>query len=84
MTPLRVTDGYIEVAAIPTKGNVELFIVRPGNQGVLQVHVPERLLVRLAVWTLWWWARDRFCGWKTRQELQRVRRYLREPVEEAE
>lgn len=68
MTPFRVTDDYVELAATPERGMVELFVTAPGSSNVLQAHIPEKLAWRLGIWLVLWYFWDRMLGWRSRRE----------------
>jgi len=76
MKALRLTDDYVEVAAVPTGGMVELYVTAPGSSAALQAHIPEKLAWRLGLWLLFWYFRDRLLGWRARQEEKRHRKLL--------
>jgi hypothetical protein len=82
MKPLRVTDEYVELAATPARGMVELFVTAPGSASVLQAHVPEKLAWRLGLWLLFWFVWERMLGWKSRKELREHRDMLLKLEEE--
>ena len=82
MRPFRVTDDYVEVSAIPDRAMVELYVTWPGSDRALSAHLHERLAWRLGVWLIFWWIRDRLCGWRSRQEEKKHRRLLLELEED--
>jgi len=74
----RKTDGYLEVAAIPSRGMVELFFSAPRDPAscVVRAHLSEGLALRLALWMLWYCIWNRLLGLRSWQETRKQRAQL--------
>ena len=79
MTIFRATDDYVEVAAIPERGVVELFFSSPGGNEhatVVRAHITEQMGLKLAFWLFWYWFWTRKMGFQTRKESSEQRKRL--------
>jgi hypothetical protein len=76
MKPLRVTDGYVEVAAFPRNAMVEMYVTEPGSEEVYPFHMSAKIAVRLAIWCIKYWIFARWCGLKDRLDLRKAKSQL--------
>jgi hypothetical protein len=76
MKPGRWTDDYTEVAAVPERGLVEVYVTLPGNSDVVSAHLSESLAWRLAWYLIRYVVLERLCGFKSWQEARRTRAEL--------
>ncbi len=81
MKLLRVTDGYVELAAIQEQGMVELYVTSPGSGSdipVVRAHLPEKLAGKLAFWLIRYWIMERLMGLRGWLERRKARKQLLE------
>lgn len=61
MKPLRITDGYTEVAATDERSSIELYFANAEGQ-VTQTYLTKALAIHLAIWIFKWWISSRWTG----------------------
>lgn len=78
MKPLRITDGYTEIAALERGRLVELYITKPGSDSVVTAHASAKLLFHLACWLAVYWIYARLCGLRDRFDAKKARKEVSE------
>lgn len=76
--PVRLTDGYTEVGAIPREVMVELYVSLPDSEEMAAIHISARLGFRLGLWLIKNWIIGRLCGLRDRAKLAEARKQLHE------
>lgn len=76
MTPLRITDGYVEVAATIEQTVVEMYVQETDQTDVLSVRLTQPIAIRLAWWIFRWWFNERWLGYKSWFEARALKKRL--------
>lgn len=76
MTPLRITDGYVELAATVEQTVIELYVQEDDQPDVTSLRLTQPVAIRLAWWIFKWWFNERWCGWKSWFEARALKKQL--------
>jgi len=76
MQPLRITDGYTELAATTEKTMLEVFVQEEVQDSYTSFRLTEPVAVRLAWWIIKWWITERLFGFKARKEAKQLKASL--------
>lgn len=76
MEPIRVTDGYVEVAGTVEQTVVELLVQESVQDSYASIRLTESVAVHLARWIIRWWIFERWCGLKSWLSARKLRKQL--------